>query len=218
MLNIRILIVDDHEMVREGLSAVLASESGMEVVGEAANGEEAVELAEKIEPDLIIMDLSMPHLNGLGAVRKILRSVPRTKILVLSSYRDRECVQKLLEAGATGYLTKQSAAACLCQAVREVYLGRHFYSPDVAKILSDVERCKHLPRMGELTAREVQVLKLVAQGFENKRIATELGISVKTVEKHRQAAMNKLNIHEAAGLTRYALSKGMLDENNLARN
>jgi DNA-binding NarL/FixJ family response regulator len=207
MAKIRILVVDDHAVVREGLRALLAAEEDMEVVGEAQDGQEGVALAVKTSPDVVVMDLSMPVLNGLEATRRILKRLPQARVLVLTSYRDEECVEKLVESGAVGYVTKQSAAVDLCQAIREVRCGRPFWSGDVAKIVreSRVRKSSSQP-----TPREIQVLQLISEGFPNKAIASELGISIKTVEKHRQAVMNKLNVHEAAGLTRYAISKGLL--------
>jgi DNA-binding NarL/FixJ family response regulator len=207
--KIRILIVDDHAVVREGLCALLRSEEDMEVVGEAHEGRQGVALALKTVPHVVLMDLSMPVLNGLDATRAILKRLPATRVLVLSSYRDHECVQKVIQSGAAGYLTKQTAAGELCRAIREVCRGRQFYTPDIAKILRDHERATRLPARGRLTDREIQVLQLISEGFPNKGIATELGISIKTVEKHRQSVMDKLNLHETAGLTRYAISSGI---------
>jgi DNA-binding NarL/FixJ family response regulator len=212
MEKTRILVVDDHAVVREGLRALLAAEEDMEVVGEAQDGREGVALALQTRPEVVVMDLSMPVLNGLEATRRILKSLPKTRVLVLSSYQDAESVEKLIQSGAAGYLTKQSAAHDLCQAIREVRRGRPFWSDDVAKILRDKDRVEKLPGSSGPTEREIQVLQLIAEGFPNKGIAAKLGISIKTVEKHRQAVMNKLNIHEAAGLTRYAISKGILEK------
>jgi DNA-binding NarL/FixJ family response regulator len=210
IVKTQILIVDDHAVVREGLCALLMAEEDMEVVGQAQDGREGVALALKSGPDVVVMDLSMPVLNGLEATRRILKSLPETRVIVLSSYQDDETVEKLIKAGAAGYLTKQSASHELCQAVREVRRGKTFFSPAIAQVLRQKERASRMPRGGLLTEREAQVLQLIAEGFPNKAIAAELGISIKTVEKHRQAVMGKLNIHEAAGLTRYAIAKGVL--------
>lgn len=212
MVKTRILIVDDHSVVREGLCALLMAEEDMEVVGQAQDGREGVAMALKTKPDVVVMDLSMPVLNGLEATRRILKSLPETRVIVLTSYQNDESVGELIKAGAAGYLTKTSAAHDLCQAVREVRRGRQFYSSAVAQILKEKERTSRLPKGGQLTERETQVLQLIADGLPNKAIAAELGISIKTVEKHRQAVMSKLNIHEAAGLTRYAIAKGVLAE------
>jgi DNA-binding NarL/FixJ family response regulator len=158
------------------------------------------------------MDISMPGMNGLDATREILKRSPQTKVLVLTSYDDDDCIAQMTDAGAAGYMTKRSAANDLTEAIRLLRRGKSFFSPEVAKRLSreDASGAKSgRPRKSatRLTHREEQVLQLVAEGFPNKGIASQLGISVKTVEKHRQAVMNKLNIHETAGLTRFALSK-----------
>jgi DNA-binding NarL/FixJ family response regulator len=216
MRKIAILLVDDHTVVRQGLRALLSAEEDMEVVGEAENGRLAVTLAKKTNPDVVVMDVAMPLLNGLEATRQILKMLPTTKILVLTSYGDDECVSQLMDAGASGYLIKQTAANDLIRAIREVQKGNAFFSPTIAKRLRD--QCREAfttglaPRKsGELTTREAEVLQLIAEGFSNKQIASELNISIKTVEKHRQQVMNKLNIHDVAGLTRYAISKGMVE-------
>ena len=211
MSKIAVLLVDDHEVVRQGLRALLESQVDMQVVGEAQNGHQAISLAREKNPDVIVMDISMPGLNGLEATREIVKVVPTAKVLVLTSYDDDDCVVQMSQAGAVGYLTKRSAAEELTEAIRAVRRGRAFYSPEIAKRLRDRGRLglqeRTQAKTRELTQREEQVLQLVAEGFPNKGIASKLGISVKTVEKHRQAVMNKLNIHETAGLTRFALSK-----------
>ncbi len=190
MKKISVLLVDDHTVVRQGLRALLQAEEDMEVVGEAENGRQAVGMARKTPPDVVVMDVAMPMLNGLEATRQILKNRPGTKVLVLTSYGDDDCVAQLMRAGASGYLIKQTAANDLLKAIREVYRGR---------------------KSGELTSREAEVLQLIAEGLSNKQIAAELGISIKTVEKHRQQVMNKLNIHDVAGLTRYAIAKGLVE-------
>jgi DNA-binding NarL/FixJ family response regulator len=218
MKKISVLLVDDHTVVRQGLRALLKAEEDMEVVGEAENGRQAVILAKKTPPDVVVMDVAMPMLNGLEATRQILKGVPGTKVLVLTSYGDDECVQQLMHAGATGYLIKQTAANDLLKAIREVQRGNAFFSPSIAKRLRD--QCREAFSNGQparkssaLTSRESEVLQLIAEGFSNKQIAAELAISIKTVEKHRQQVMNKLNIHDVAGLTRYAISKGLVERN-----
>lgn len=216
MKKISVLLVDDHTVVRQGLRALLASEEDIEVVGEAENGRQAVVLARKTTPDVVVMDVAMPLLNGLEATKQILKLVPNAKVLVLTSYGDDECVQQLMQAGAVGYLIKQTAANDLLKAIREVQRGNAYFSPTIAKRLRD--QCREAftsgqssRKAGELTSREAEVLQLIAEGFSNKQIAAELCISIKTVEKHRQQVMNKLNIHDVAGLTRYAISKGMVE-------
>jgi len=216
MKKIGVLLVDDHTVVRQGLRALLRSEEDMEVIGEAENGRQAVMAARKTPPDVVVMDVAMPLLNGLEATRQILKLIPTAKVLVLTSYGDEECVEQLMQAGAAGYLIKQTAANDLLKAIREVQRGNAFFSPAIAKRLRD--QCREAfntgtpsRKAGELTSREAEVLQLIAEGFSNKQIAAELCISIKTVEKHRQQVMNKLNIHDVAGLTRYAISKGMVE-------
>ena len=216
MKKIGILLADDHAVVRQGLRALLEAEGDIAVVGEAENGRQAVAQAKKTLPDVVVMDVAMPGMNGLEATRQIVRNVPSSKVLVLTSYGDDDYVAQLLEAGATGYLVKQTAAADLLKAIREVHHGNAFFSPSIAKRLRQQEG-ESLPggqpasRTGRLTSREAEVLQLVAEGLANKQIAAELAISIKTVEKHRQQAMNKLNIHDVAGLTRYAISRGWVE-------
>ena len=217
MKKIGILLADDHAVVRQGLRALLEAEGDIAVVGEAENGRQAVAQAKKTLPDVVVMDVAMPGMNGLEATRQIVRNVPSSKVLVLTSYGDDDYVNQLLEAGATGYLVKQTAAADLLKAIREVHHGNAFFSPSIAKRLRQQESealaggQTPASRTGRLTSREAEVLQLVAEGFANKQIAAELSISIKTVEKHRQQAMNKLNIHDIAGLTRYAISKGWVE-------
>jgi len=215
MKRISVLLVDDHTVVRQGLRALLKSEEDLEVVGEAENGRQAVMLARKSPPDVVVMDVAMPMLNGLEATRQILKNTPSTKVMVLTSYSDDDCVEQMMRAGATGFLMKQTAANDLLKAIREVYRGNSFFSPAIAKRLRDQCRQAYTEgnsrKSGDLTSREAEVLQLIAEGFSNKQIASELTISIKTVEKHRQQVMNKLNIHDVAGLTRHAISKGMVE-------
>ena len=216
MKKIAVLLVDDHAVVRQGLRALLEAERDLVVVGEAENGRQAVVQARKGLPNVVVMDVAMPGMNGLEATRQILKSVPSARVLVLTSYGDDDYVAQLLEAGATGYLVKQTAATDLLRAIREVHAGNTFFSPAIAKRLRQHDR-EALPgrppvtQIVRLTSREAEVLQLVAEGFANKQIAAELSISIKTVEKHRQQAMNKLNIHDVAGLTRYAIARGWVE-------
>ena len=217
MRKIRVLIADDHVLMRQGLRAMLGSESDIEIVGEAENGRQAVQLALDLEPDIVLMDIAMPQLNGLEATRQITRRSPRTRVLILSSYSDDEYVHQLTAAGAVGYLLKQSAVTDVVRAIREGSKGNAFYSPAISKRLSDHYRetvIRGIPvkrRSDLLTSREVEILQLIAEGNGNKQIAAELRISVKTVERHRQRLMNKLAIHDVAGLTRYAIAKGFVE-------
>lgn len=216
---IRVLLADDHTVVRQGLRALLSSEQDIEIVGEAENGRQAVEMVRELQPNVAVMDIAMPVLNGLEATRQISRSNPGTKVLILSSYSDDEYVQQLTEVGAAGYLVKQTAANDLVRGIREAHMGNAVFSPAVAKQLRD--QCREVLSGGKttrkrtdyLTSREAEVLQLIAEGRANKQIAAELCISIKTVEKHRQQVMNKLGIHDVAGLTRHAIAKGIIESN-----
>jgi len=213
------LLVDDHNIVRQGLKALLTCEPDIHVVAEAQTGREAVQIAGKIHPEVVIMDLAMPLLNGWEATRQILKVAPSAKILVLSTYEGIEHVQQAIASGAAAYLMKQTAASDLVKAIREVRKGNAYFSPVIA------ERLRERTYQGgtdpkpqpvadvELTLREAEVLQLIAEGFANKQIASELGLSVKTVEKHRQQVMNKLNIHDTASLVRHAAAKGIIEAN-----
>jgi DNA-binding NarL/FixJ family response regulator len=217
MQKINVLLADDHVIVRQGFRALLQAEPDMAVVGEADNGRQAVGLVRKLLPDVVVMDIAMPLLNGLEATRQILKEVPSTKVIILSSYSDDEYVNQLTEAGAVGYLLKQTAAADLIKAIHEARKGNAFFSPAVSKRLMERYRetlVRGVPvrkQSDMLTSREAEVLQLIAEGKANKQIAAELNVSIKTVEKHRQQLMNKLNIHDIAGLTRYAISKGVVE-------
>jgi DNA-binding NarL/FixJ family response regulator len=219
MDKIKVLLVDDHTVVRQGLRVLLEAEQDITIVAEADNGRQAVQLTKKHLPDVVVMDIAMPMLNGLEATRQIIREAPASKVIILSSYSDDEYVHQLTEAGAAGYLLKQTAATDLMKAIREARKGNAFFSPAISKRLLEHYReafMKGMPvrkRAELLTSREAEVLQLIAEGKPNKQIAAELCISIKTVEKHRQQVMNKLNIHDVAGLTRYAISKGIIESN-----
>ncbi len=215
--RISVLLVDDHAVVREGLRLVLEVETDMQVVAEARSGREAVELVKKIRPDVVVMDIAMPLLNGFEATRQIVKLFPATKILILSAHSDDEYVDQMIAIGAAGYLIKQSSAELLSKAIREIQKGNVFFSGDIAKRL-ERKNNKSLGRNGvlkkknvRLSSREVETLQLIAEGKANKEMAAELEISIKTVEKHRQHLMEKLNIHDTAGLTRYAISAGIIE-------
>ncbi|HWI57289.1 MAG TPA: response regulator transcription factor [Bacillota bacterium] len=216
MSKIRVLLVDDHTVVRQGLRALLTAEGDIEVVGEAENGRQAVSLAQKTQPEVVVMDVAMPLLNGYEATRQVLKAVPATKVLVLSSYSDDACVRQVLQAGAIGFIIKHTAASDLLRAIRRVRKGQPFFSPPIAQRIQAQGR-EAFTQGGpatpspDLTSRETEVLQLIAEGFSNKQIAGELCISVKTVEKHRQQVLNKLNIRDIAGLTRYALANGIIE-------
>jgi len=219
MKKITVLLVDDHTVLRQGLRALLLSETDIEIVGEAENGRQAVQLARKLMPEVVVMDIAMPQLNGLEATRQITKEAPGAKVLILSSYSDDEYVRQLTSAGAVGYLVKQTAANELIKAIREAHKGNAYFTPAIAKRLLDHYR-ESFFKGGKpinqksavhLTSREQEVLQLVAEGKGNKQMASDLCISIKTVEKHRQQAMNKLNIHDVAGLTRYAIAQGIIE-------
>lgn len=219
MPNISVLLVDDHNIVRQGLKALLTAETDITILAEAQTGREAVGLAAKLRPDVVVMDLAMPLLNGWEATRQILKALPSAKIVVLSTYDSEEHIQQAIAAGAAAYLIKQTAAADLVKAIREVKKGNAFFSPAIAQRLRE-QTCRTLTEAPaaktpnvELTVREAEVLQLIAEGFANKQIAAELGLSVKTVEKHRQQVMNKLDIHDTAGLVRHAAAKGIIETN-----
>lgn len=214
MPKIRVVIAEDHAVVRQGLKILIHADPGLEVAGEAEDGEQAVRVAEKVNPDVVVMDLAMPRLNGLEATRRIVQKNPHTKVLVLSSYWDDQSVRSALGAGAMGYITKHSASDDLLQAIRQVNSGRQYLSLRIANRFKRQSRSASLSGRSAavgagLSRREVEVLTLVAHGFASRTIAEYLEISVKTVEKHRQSLMDKLDIHEVAGLTRYAAGKGI---------
>jgi len=215
--QISVLLAEDHAVVRQGLCSLLNADGHFSVIGEARTGREAVAMALGLRPDVILMDVAMPTLNGLDATRQILAANPGAKIVVLSAHSDDVYVERMNAAGVVGFLEKQTSAEVLTKAIREVAEGRKYFSPSIAKRMQSegntVLDRNGLPKAGavRLTAREAEVLQLVAEGSANKQVAAELGISIKTVEKHRQHVMQKLNIHETAGLTRYAIAQGMVE-------
>jgi DNA-binding NarL/FixJ family response regulator len=217
MKQITVLIAEDHMIVREGFRKMLEVEPDLEIVGEAQTGRQAVALAKKLRPAVVLMDIAMPQLNGLEATRQVLKAVPATKVLILSAHSDDAYVKNATESGAVGFLLKQTSAHDVCRAIREVEKGKTFFSPSLAKRMNERERKSPgtdgllKARNSDLSSREAEVLQLIAEGKANKETAEELGISVKTVEKHREHLMHKLNIHDTAGLTRYAISTGIIE-------
>lgn len=217
MPKITVLLVDDHTVVRQGLRSLLASETDIEVVGEAETGRAAVQMAKKFLPDVIVMDIAMPVLNGLEATRQIVHEIPSARVIILSSYSDDEYVEQLTDGGAIGYLLKQTAANDLIKAIREAKQGNAYFSPSISRRMLENYRRAFMSgqpvrkTVESLTSREREVLQLIAEGNTNKQIAAELCISIKTVEKHRQQVMNRLNIHDIAGLTRYAMARGIIE-------
>ena len=217
MKPITILLVEDHEIVRDGLAALLKIEADIEIIGLAADGHQAVAQFGKLSPDIVVMDIAMPHLNGLEAARQILKGTPGSKIILLSAHNDDAYVQKAISIGVSGYLIKQTAAHVLPEAIRQVAAGKTFFSPLIAKRLADQARkartngLSAYTKPSQLTQREMEVLQLIAEGNPNKMTADVLKISVKTVEKHRHSLMVKLNIHDTAGLTRHAIAQGIIE-------
>ena len=218
MKKITVLLAEDHTVVREGFRKMLEFEDDLEVVGEAQDGRQAVALAKKFRPDVVLMDIAMPLLNGLEATRQLLKALPATKVLMLSAHSDDAYVKNATESGAAGFLLKQTSAHDVCRAIREVHKGKTFFSPAISKRQERLHP-PALDRTGqpkkkqkvELTSREMEVLQLIAEGKANKQTAAELGIGIKTVEKHREHLMAKLDIHDTAGLTRYAISAGIIE-------
>lgn len=216
MSSISLLVADDHNIIRSGLCALLKNEPDFNIVGEATSGRAAVTLAVQLSPNILIMDIAMPLLNGVEATRQVVRECPSTKVIVLSAYDDDQHIEAVMAVGAAAYLLKHTAAAEICQAVREVHKGNAYFSPTVAerlraKSISKLEQPSARARTEPLTFREAEVLQLIAEGFSNKQIAGELNISIKTIEKHRQSLMTKLNIHCIAGLTRHAAANGVIE-------
>jgi DNA-binding NarL/FixJ family response regulator len=217
MKRITVLLAEDHTVVREGLRTLLEAEGDIKVVGEAETGRQAVKLAKKLRPAVVVMDIAMPLLNGLEATRQIRKAVPATKVLILSAHSDDAYIEKVTALGAMGYLLKHTSAHVLSKAVREVQKGNAFFCPSIARRLKfhfdrSSDQGEPVKKKGvRLSSREAEVLQLIAEGRANKQVAAELGISIKTVEKHRQHLMEKLNIHDTAGLTRYAIAAGIIE-------
>lgn len=216
MSSITLLLADDHNVIRSGICALLKLEPDFQIVGEATTGRQAVMLAEKLAPDILIMDLAMPLLNGVEATRQVLRNCPNVKVIALSAYDDDVHIEPVVAAGASAYLLKITAANEIVHAVREVHKGNAYFSPRISERLraKSLSKLTKQPANGgtpELTSRESEVLQLIAEGFSNKQIAAELNISIKTIEKHRQSLMGKLKIHCIAGLTRHAMNSGVIE-------
>lgn len=213
--SISVLLVEDHAIVREGLRLLLGKEPDIHIIGESATGSQAVELATKSCPEVIVSDIAVPLLSGLEIIQQFLTAVPSAKILILSAHCDDVCVQHALHMGVMGYLVKDTPACFLSEAIRDVYHGRTFYSPGISRHLcadNEVQgrNGSTQKKSPKLTLRELEVLQLVAEGNGNKQMAAELGISPKTVEKHRGHLEGKLKIHGTANLTRYAMGLGIL--------
>jgi DNA-binding NarL/FixJ family response regulator len=210
--KIRVLIADDHAILREGVRALLAATEDIEVVGQAADGRQAVEACRTLDPDVVLMDIAMPGLGGIEAALEIRKEGLRSRILILSQYEDREYVRRLLKAGVAGYVLKKSAGSELVGAIRAVHRGGLVLDPEVAR--AAVEESSPTPGGGDryesLTDREKQVFRLVAEGKSNKEVADELGISVKTAMSHREHVMQKLDLHNRTELVKHALKLGVI--------
>lgn len=212
--RITVLLAEDHHIVREGFRSLLKHETDIEVVGEAENGRQAIQLIRKLHPEVVVMDIAMPLLNGLEATRQIRKEFPGIKVLILSAHNDDAYVEQMAALGASGFLLKQASAHHLPVAIREVHKGKTFFTASVSKRVLD----RHNKSLGRgekggnrLSSREMEVLQMIAEGKPNKQVADELGVSFKTVDKHRQHLMSKLDIHDVAGLTRYAISEGIIE-------
>ncbi len=214
MNRISVLLAEDHTIVRKGLRSLLDSEPGIEILGEAQDGREAIEKVRQVHPDVVVMDITMPGLNGLEATRQIKKQFPEIKVLVLTMHANEEYIFQILRAGASGYVVKQAAPADLVSAIRAVYRGDSFLSPAISqKVIEEyIRRADGVIENSydRLTTRERETLQLIAEGRSNREIAALLHITVKTVETHRANLMNKLDIHNTAELTQYAIRKGVI--------
>jgi DNA-binding NarL/FixJ family response regulator len=215
--NFRIVIAEDHTILREGLRALLSSETRFEVVGEAEDGRMAIQVVEKLQPDLVLMDLSMPRMNGLEAIREIKKRSPEAKIIALTVHKTEEYILTTLQAGADGYVLKDATHSELVMAIEHVLIGKRYLSPGISEkviegYLEGRKTLKTTSAWDSLTQREREVLKLIAEGFKNKEVADFLFISLKTVEKHRANLMKKLHLHNAAELTAFAMEKGLINK------
>ncbi len=212
-MSIRVVLADDHVLIRAGLRALLQSLPNVEVVGEASDGHEAVEVASRLEPDVVIMDIGMSNLNGLEAASQIRRQSPGVRVIMLSMHANEEYVGQALDAGASGYLLKGAEPAELELALKAVVRGETYLSPTISRQLVQDYLSHRKEKLGsavELTARQREVLQLVAEGRSTKEIARKLGVSIKTVETHRTELMRRLDIHDVAGLVRYAVRRGLV--------
>ena len=212
-MRVRVLVVDDQPILRQGLMALLCREQGMQVVGEAADGAEAVRLARELRPNVVVMDIAMPGLNGIEATRQVVAEASAVKVLCLSVHDERAMVASVIDAGASGYLLKDCVYEELVRAVQALARNEAYLSPRIAGMLLDERRARGAAvpagALAALTAREREIVRLLAEGYTTKQIAARLCISLKTVATHREHAMAKLDIHSVAGLTRYAIREGL---------
>ncbi|NIM98745.1 MAG: response regulator [candidate division Zixibacteria bacterium] len=218
MKKVKLLVADDHKIFRQGIKKLLEEESDMQVVGEAADGREAVKRATELKPDVILMDIAMANLNGLEATKQIKKVLPSIKVIMLTMHKNEEYILQSFQAGASGFILKEGAVEELVSAIRSIHQDKSFLSPTISKTLIDaylrkMETGKTETPFDLLTDREREVLQLIAEGYTNREVAKALFISVKTVEAHRAHIMQKLNIHDIAKLVKYAIQKGLVDLN-----
>jgi DNA-binding NarL/FixJ family response regulator len=209
---IRVLVADDHPVVRKGLQTCLAKQGNLKVVGEAADGDEALRKARELSPDVVLMDISMPGMNGLAVTEVLRKEAPDMKVLVLSIHSNKEYIFRVIQAGAHGYVSKEAPPEELIRAIESVYQGEPHFSEDIARaaLTEFVNTGGKKEPFAQLTTREREVLVLIAEGKSNKEIADRLGIGVRTIETHRERIMRRLNIHSVAGLTKYAIANGLV--------
>jgi two-component system nitrate/nitrite response regulator NarL len=210
--KIKVLVADDHPVVRKGLQLCLARQERLKIVGEAADGDEALRLARELAPDVVLMDITMPGMNGLAVTEVLRKEAPKTKVLVLSVHSTKEYVFRIIQAGAHGYVSKEATPEELLRAIVSVYEGEPFFSPEIARAALNqlVSSGGKKDPFAQLTGREREVLALIAEGKSNKEIANHLGIGVRTIETHRERIMRRLDIHSVAGLTKFAISNGLI--------
>lgn len=213
-MSIRVLIADDHKIMLAGLRSLLEKQTDLEVIAEAENGRKAVKMAQETKPDIVVMDVSMPDLNGIEATTQIIESVPDTRVIALSMHSDKRFVLGMLRAGAAGYLLKDCASQELANAIHQVAGGKKYLSPEITGVVIDdfllgASPGEALTVSSQLSAREREVLQLIAEGWSTKQIAAHLYVSVKTIETHRRQIMKKLDLHSIADLTKYAIREGL---------
>jgi two-component system nitrate/nitrite response regulator NarL len=210
--HIKVLLVDDHPVVRRGIRFCLAQREHIEVVGEASDGVEGLSLARQTEPDVVLTDIDMPNMNGLAFAEALRREMPSVRVLVLSMYANTEYILRIIQSGAKGYVLKEADPEELIHAVEAAHRGDAFFSPEAARVALNqfVRGPSQLPLSAELTQREHEVLVGIAEGLSNKEIASNLGVGVRTIESHREHIMAKLGIHTVAGLTKFAIAKGIV--------
>jgi two-component system nitrate/nitrite response regulator NarL len=210
--KIKILVADDHPVVRKGLQMCLARQERLKIMGEAADGDEAVLKTKELRPDVLLLDISMPKMNGLAVTEMLRKEVPETKILILSVHNNKEYILRVIQAGAHGYVSKEASPEELLEALETVHSGAAFFSPEIAQAALNqlVTSGGKKEPFAELTVREREVLVLIAEGKSNKEIASALDVGVRTIETHRERIMRRLNIHSVAGLTKFAIANGMI--------